>query len=215
MLEDSAAGWFQIAREAFDKHGWKIRPDEDYLTVDMSDTSRAALRHERNHRARWGICSTYEQACVLAEEVGELVEAWGPGPEFVLDEIRHELGDVLSSMAVLAVWHRLDFGTILQASERAEVVTELLRETKLTASKLSPTTALGRVARAAVKSERKLRGLDDVQKQRRALFDALVLLACAVGKLAWWVKLDLGIVFRFTVARLELRWDEELHRRGV
>lgn len=130
-----------------------------YAALNSADLPTDELSAAQVLLYRWGIRNFgYEGASRyvlgLVEEASELQDALGEV------EVSKELGDVLICAAQLCTCLRLDFGTFLNAASGA-----LCGADPWTVLFMS----LGDIARAVLKSEQRIRGMDDPAALRLAV----------------------------------------------
>lgn len=178
---------FAVALEAFDRYAGMDAP---YLPIDQWANVQVRVCRWQIHN--FGIVPARAQTLGIGEEIGELAESvfgdlgeWGDDsfntfPAFCEANVIDAIADAMVYTTQLATCWRLDAGTLWRASD---TVTWTARPTSLTMLAMAAT--VGRLNRAALKSEQKIRGYDQRDKTRRIVADNIARLfffARALGK---------------------------------
>lgn len=178
---------FAAALEAFSRYAGM---DDPYLPIDQ--WGNVQVRIVRWQVKNFGVVPAKMQTLGIGEEIGELAESvfgdldyWSDDsfnncPSFVEADITDAIADAMVYATQLATCWRLDAGTLWRVSD---ICNWTARTTSLVMLAMAAT--VGRLSRAALKSEQKIRGYDQRDKTRRIVADniaRLFFLARALGK---------------------------------
>lgn len=154
-----------------------------YAAMDAPRLPHDLISAAQVQAVRWGVRNfgaepAHRHVLGLVEEASEMLDAASG-----LDA-RKEMGDVLICAMQLCTCFRFDFGTILAAAEVDQVVREGVDAGDSHLATQMLLSAIGGIARAVLKGEQRIRGMDDPIRQRDEVGFGVYLL-CIYARSAW------------------------------